>query len=67
MDHYRARGIQLACLGGPGHVNCRSRRIIWGIPWRRIRREWVTARLVEIDGEDLVLVIRRDAGEEGAR
>ncbi|MBX3178942.1 MAG: bifunctional pyr operon transcriptional regulator/uracil phosphoribosyltransferase PyrR [Candidatus Hydrogenedentes bacterium] len=67
MDYGRPRRIQLACLVDRGGRELPIQADYLGYSMATDPGEWVTARLVEIDGEDLVLVTRRDAGEEGAR
>jgi len=67
MDYGRPRRIQLACLIDRGGRELPIQADYLGHSMATSPDEWVTAQLHEIDGEDMVLVTRREAGEEGAR
>lgn len=64
MDYGRPRRIQLACLIDRGGRELPIQADYLGHSMATEPGEWVTARLKEIDGEDMVLVTRRDSGEE---
>lgn len=66
MDYGRPRRIQLACLVDRGGRELPIQADYLGHSMATEANEWVTARLQEIDGEDAVLLTRRDVDEEGA-
>lgn len=66
MDYGRPRRIQLACLVDRGGRELPIQADYLGHSLATDAGEWVTARLVEIDGEDAVLVTRIEPGPEGS-
>jgi len=66
MDYGRPRRIQLACLVDRGGRELPIQADYLGHSMATVSNEWVTVQLEEIDGDDMVLVTRRDTGEEGA-
>lgn len=65
MDYGRPRRIQLACLVDRGGRELPIQADYLGHSMATDVEEWVTARLVEIDGEDAVLLTRPEPGPEG--
>ena len=66
MDYGRPRRIQLACLVDRGGRELPIQADYLGHSMATDPSEWVTARLVEIDGEDAVLLTRPEPRPEGA-
>lgn len=66
MDYGRPKRIQLACLVDRGGRELPIQADYLGHSMATEASEWVTARLVEIDGEDAVLLTRPDPRPEGA-
>ncbi len=66
MDYGRPRRIQLACLIDRGGRELPIQADYLGHSMATVANEWVTARLMEIDGEDAVLLTRRETEAEGA-
>lgn len=65
MDYGRPRRIQLACLVDRGGRELPIQADYLGHSMATEPSEWVTARLVEIDGEDAVLLTRPESEPEG--
>jgi pyrimidine operon attenuation protein/uracil phosphoribosyltransferase len=65
MDYGRPRRIQLACLVDRGGRELPIQADYLGHSMATEPCEWVTARLVEIDGEDAVLLTRREPAGDG--
>ena len=65
MDYGRPRRIQLACLIDRGGRELPIQADYLGHSMATEASEWVTARLVEIDGEDAVLLTRPEPKPEG--
>jgi pyrimidine operon attenuation protein/uracil phosphoribosyltransferase len=65
MDYGRPRRIQLACLVDRGGRELPIQADYLGHSMATDPAEWVTARLVEIDGEDAVLLTRPEPTPEG--
>jgi pyrimidine operon attenuation protein/uracil phosphoribosyltransferase len=66
MDYGRPRRIQLACLVDRGGRELPIQADYLGWPMATGANEWVSVRLSEIDGEDVVLLERHPAGEADA-
>lgn len=64
MDYGRPNRIQLACLVDRGGRELPIQADYLGHSMATAPNEWVTARLKEIDGEDVVLLTRHDVEEE---
>ena len=65
MDYGRPKRIQLACLVDRGGRELPIQADYLGHSMATDPAEWVTARLVEIDGEDAVLLTRPEPSPEG--
>ena len=65
MDYGRPKRIQLACLVDRGGRELPIQADYLGHSMATDPGEWVTARLVEIDGEDAVLLTRPEPSPEG--
>lgn len=65
MDYGRPKRIQLACLVDRGGRELPIQADYLGHSMATDPAEWVTARLVEIDGEDAVLLTRPEPTPEG--
>jgi len=65
MDYGRPKRIQLACLVDRGGRELPIQADYLGHSMATEPSEWVTARLMEIDGEDAVLLTRPEPKPEG--
>ena len=65
MDYGRPKRIQLACLVDRGGRELPIQADYLGHSMATVPTEWVTARLTEIDGEDVVLLTRPELSPEG--